>query len=182
MHEKRFSGNVDRLRSQERVERLEVPRVIQFCLEGENYSSVLDVGTGSGLFAERFAEMGLSVTGIDANFVMLPAARSFISRGNFVQATAEALPFIDQSYDLAFYGLVLHEADDPLAVLQAAHRISRRSVCLLEWPYTEQSFGPPLDDRLSPDTLERLFKQAGFTNWNCNHLENVDLYILSVKH
>lgn len=56
MHEKRFSGGLERLRSQERVERLEVPRVIQLCLEGENYTSMLDVGTGSGLFAEGFSD------------------------------------------------------------------------------------------------------------------------------
>lgn len=103
MHEKRFSGTVDRLRSQERVERLEVSRVIQFCLEGENYRSVLDVGTGSGLFAERFAERGLRVTGIDVKFEMLPAARSFVPQGDLVQATAEALPFTRKSFDMTFF-------------------------------------------------------------------------------
>ncbi len=36
------------------------------------------------------------------------------TRGYFVQAAAEALLFIEQAYDLAFYGLLLHEADDLL--------------------------------------------------------------------
>ncbi len=180
MHEKRFSGGVERLRSKERVERLEVPRVIRLCLEGDNYNSVLDAGTGSGLFAEEFAERGLRVTGIDAEFRMLPVARSFIPHGKFLKATAEALPFTDKSFDLAFYGLVLHEADDPLALLRAARRVSRKRVCVLEWPYAEQTFGPPLDDRLSPDVLENMFLQAGFSSWKCDHLENVDLYRLTI--
>ncbi len=179
MHEKRFSGGIERLRSQERMDRLEVPRVIQFCLEENNYHSVLDVGTGSGLFAEGFAGRGLRITGIDANFEMLPAARSFIPQGDFLQATAEALPFTDKSFDLAFLGLVLHEADDTLAMLQAAHRISRKRVCILEWPYIEQTFGPPLRDRLSPVKLEKLFLVAGFSSWKCDRLSHVDLYRLS---
>ena len=45
MHEKRFEGAIDRLRSPERVERLDVERVVDLCLESETATSVLDVGT-----------------------------------------------------------------------------------------------------------------------------------------
>lgn len=180
MHEKRFSGAIERLRTQERMERLEVPRVIQLCLEEINYRHVLDVGTGSGLFAEEFAERGLRVTGIDANFEMLPAARSFIPKGNFLQATAEDLPFPDKSFDLTFYGLVLHEADDPLAVLRAAYRVSRKRVSVLEWPYTEQTFGPPMAHRLNPADMAILFQKIGFHKWDSIELSNTVLYRLDI--
>jgi ubiquinone/menaquinone biosynthesis C-methylase UbiE len=180
MHEKRFSGDITRLRSAERVERLEVERVLQLCLEGGSYKDVLDVGTGSGLFAEGFAGHSMVVTGIDANPEMLPAARSYVPQGSFLQATAEELPFAQGSFDLAFYGLVLHEADDPLRVLHAAHRVSLKHVCVLEWPYREQTFGPPMEDRLSPPRLEELFHQAGFTQWECIRLKNTDLYRLEL--
>jgi ubiquinone/menaquinone biosynthesis C-methylase UbiE len=179
VHEKRFSGDIARLRSVERIERLEVERVIQLCLEGENFSDLLDIGTGSGLFAEGFSQHELAVTGIDANFEMLPAARNFIPHGRFVQATAEALPFASKSFDLTFLGLVFHEVDDPIRVLEAVRYVSRKRVCLLEWPYREQSFGPPLNDRLSPDKLEGFFQQAGFVHWECASLQNTDLYCLN---
>ncbi len=52
MHEKRFSGDINRLRSPERQERLEVERVTGLCLEGIFPKTMLDIGTGSGLFAE----------------------------------------------------------------------------------------------------------------------------------
>ena len=48
MHEKRFDGKVERLRSPERVQRLEVDRVVDLCLEGDEIRDVLDVGTGWG--------------------------------------------------------------------------------------------------------------------------------------
>jgi ubiquinone/menaquinone biosynthesis C-methylase UbiE len=178
MHEKRFSGTIERLRSAERVERLEVARVMGLCLEGMRVRSMLDVGTGSGLFAEGFAQHGLLVTGVDANPDMLPVARSFVPTGSFVQATQEALPFAAGSFDLLFFGVVLHEADDPMSTMQGAHRVSRRRVCLLEWPYKPGSSGPPLVHRLSPARLEQMFRQVGFSHWQRFKLSHTDLYRL----
>ena len=178
MHEKRFSGNINRLRSVERVERLEVGRVIQLCLEGMSLPRVLDVGTGSGLFAEWFTQHGLAVTGVDANPAMLPLARSFVPAGSFVQATEEALPFAGEAFDLSLLGLVLHEADDPLRALAEARRVTSRRICLLEWPYRAQSFGPPMEHRLSPARLEGIFEQVGFTQVQHIPMSHADLYRL----
>lgn len=139
MHEKRFHGEIDRLRSPERVERLEVERVVDQCLEGAHIESVLDVGTGSGLFAEAFARRGLQVLGVDVKPEMLEAARRYVPAGDFRQGTAEALPADDRGYDLVFLGLVLHEADDPLMALQEALRSAHQRVCILEWPYRAES-------------------------------------------
>jgi ubiquinone/menaquinone biosynthesis C-methylase UbiE len=187
MHERRFAGDISSLRSPERVERLEVHRVVQLCMEGGSFRTMLDVGTGSGLFAEEFAAHKLTTTGIDANPLMLSAARrafeqAFLSKPmpgcQFVQAIAEDPPFATGSFDLAFYGLVLHEADDALKVLQGAHRLCRQRVCVLEWPYREQTYGPPLTERLSPAKLEELYQLAGFHCWKRDELNHMDLYRL----
>ncbi len=167
------------MRSEERVERLEVERVISLCLEGIRITNMLDVGTGSGLFAEGFSKRKIHIYGIDANEDMPPAARSFVPEGNFAQATAEELPFVDGAFDLTFYGLVLHEADETLRVLQSAWRVTRKRTCILEWPYREQSFGPPLNDRLSREKLEEMFHEAGYRRWKCKELKNTVLYRLS---
>jgi ribosomal protein L11 methylase PrmA len=65
-----------------RVEFLEVERVIDLCLEAFAARSVLDVGTGTGLFAEGFAARGLKVAGIDANPAMVEAARRYVSQSS----------------------------------------------------------------------------------------------------
>jgi SAM-dependent methyltransferase len=163
------------------VERLEIERVIHLCLADGDYRDILDLGTGSGLFAEEFSKLGLEIAGLDVNFEILLAARGYVPEGKFIQALVEALPFAKGSFDLVFCGLVLHEADDPLSMLMNARRVIRKKLCVLEWPYREQTFGPSLSDRLNPARLEELFNEAGFTRWECNRLNNVDLYRLEIE-
>ncbi len=180
MHEKRFEGNIERLRAPERVERLEVERVVDLCLENSQAGSVLDVGTGTGLFAEAFAQRGLTVSGVDVNPEMLAAARRFVPKGDFREGTAEALPYTDSFSDIVFLGLVLHESDEPLKVLKEALRVVRKRVCILEWPYRDQTFGPPLAHRLNPEDLAGLFQKAGFQKWKMTDLSDTVLYMLEV--
>jgi 2-polyprenyl-3-methyl-5-hydroxy-6-metoxy-1,4-benzoquinol methylase len=66
-NERRFRGEPDSLRSDERLALLEIDRVITLSIEGLGLERVLDVGTGTGVFAEAFAAKGLEVVGIDAN-------------------------------------------------------------------------------------------------------------------
>jgi ubiquinone/menaquinone biosynthesis C-methylase UbiE len=178
VHEKRFEGSSDRLRAPERVERLEVERVIDLCLEGIHALSILDVGMGTALFTEAFFRRGLSVSGIDANPEMVVASRSYLPAGDFQGGVAESLSYLDDSFDMVFFGLLLHETDDTLKALIEAYRVARKRVCILEWPYREQPFGPPLAHRLDPEILLAFFHQAGFQNWNIDQLENTTLYRL----
>ena len=179
MYEKRFDGKVERLRTPERVARLEVERVVSRCLEAADLKSVLDVGVGSGLFAEAFAQRGLEVAGVDVNPEMIAAARQFVLEGDFREATAEALPYPDASFDLVFFGLLLHESDEPLKALQEARRVSRQRVCILEWPYQDGEFGPPLAHRLNPTEIEDLARKAGFTHLESTQLNHLAFYRLA---
>jgi ubiquinone/menaquinone biosynthesis C-methylase UbiE len=178
MHEKRFDGEIERLRAPERVRRLEVERVVSLCLDEAGLDNMLDIGSGSGLFAEAFSRQGLQVSGVDVNPAMLAAAREFVPLGDFREGIAEALPYPDASFDLVFLGLVLHESDEPLKVLQEARRVCRKRVCTLEWPYRDEEFGPPLAHRLAPTQIKELALQAGFDNMESYTLENLVLYCL----
>jgi ubiquinone/menaquinone biosynthesis C-methylase UbiE len=180
MNEKRFSGDISRLRAPERIERLEVQRVIGLCLEGGKMGSVLDVGTGSGLFAEAFAKQGLSVSGVDVNPEMVITAHRFVPRGDFHEGPSEVLPFSDNAFDLVFLGLLLHESDDTLQTLKEARRVATQRVCILEWPYREQTFGPPLAHRLNPEDLFKLFREASYRQWEIVELSNTVFYRLKV--
>ena len=84
-------------------------------------------------------------------------------------------------FNLVFFGLVLHESDEPLKVLQEARRVARQRVCILEWPYRDnESFGPPLAHRLNPTGIANLARQAGFTSVKNISLTHLSFYRLTV--
>jgi ubiquinone/menaquinone biosynthesis C-methylase UbiE len=178
-HERRFSGAPDRLRAADRIARLEVPRVVALSLAQLAPTSVLDIGTGTGVFAEAFAAGGLAVTGIDTNAELLAVAREFVPAAQFREAAAEEVPFPDRSFDLVFLGVVLHETDDPLAALREARRVARQRVVILEWAYREDSYGPPLAHRLSPAAVADLAARAGFAEVEAIPLEHTEFYRLT---
>ncbi len=163
VNERRFAGKLERLHSPERLKLLEMDRVLALSLEGLAIQSALDVGTGGGLFAKTFAERGLQVAGVDVNPEMVAAAAQYVPDSEFWQAPAENLPVPDDSYDLVFVGHVLHEVDDVVKTLQEARRAARQRVVILEWPYREQEYGPPLDHRLQHEDMVSYAPQAGFS-------------------
>ncbi len=178
-HERRFHGDAARLRAPDRIERLEVARVVALSLEGIKAASVLDVGTGTGLFAEAFASLVESVAGVDTNGELLAIARSHVPSALLAEGPAEKLPFPDGSFDLVFMGTFLHEADDPLAALSEARRVSRLRVAILEWPFKEEESGPPIGHRLRPEAIEEIASKAGLHKADRISLARMELYRFS---
>jgi len=180
VHGHRFD-QIERLRSPERVAHLEVEHVADLVLDKVPAHSLLDIGTGNGLFAEAFYKRGLTVAGIDANEKMLEAARQYLPDAVLRQAVAEEIPFLDHSFDIVFMGLVLHETDELLKSLQEARRVAIRRVAVLEWAYRIDDFGPGLEERIPPEMMTTLSKQAGFKEIETFSLEKLVLYLLSVE-
>jgi len=173
-----YHGGAERLRSGERLAGLEIPRVVGLCLSGIEAASVLDLGTGTGVFAEAFTVAGVAATGIDLNPDFLAMARTLVPQAVFLEATADDLPCDDGAHDLVFIGLALHEVDNPLGVLREARRVARLRVAVLEWPWKESTQGPPLEHRLKPDQIATLAEQAGFIRTETTELTYLSLYIL----
>ncbi len=169
------------LRSQRRLALLEVPRVVALCLEGlKNVHSLLDVGTGSGLFAEAFSARLPEVVGLDVNPDMIVLARGLVPGIRFALAPMEALPFPSQAFDVVYMGHVLHETDDLPRALSEARRCARMRVVALEWPYRQQEMGPPLAHRLSPEQVQEAAAVAGFKQVETFHLQHMTLFRLTI--
>lgn len=179
-HVRRFHGSADRLQSPERLALLEVDRVVTFAVEGLVAPRVLDIGTGTGIFAQAFSAKGFTVAGIDPNHSLLEVARGLVAGAEFKEAAAEAIPYSDGAFDVSFLGHVLHEADDPLAALKEARRVSARRVVILEWPYLQEKHGPPLEHRLRPETVEKLAMEAELGMFEHLKLTHMELYRIAV--
>lgn len=174
-HEKRFSGEAARLRRPERVALLEVERVVGLSLEGVKVRKMLDVGTGTGIFAEAFLDHKIRVTGIDPNKELLEISRSLLPSAEFIQGIAEDLPFPDKSFDLVILIHVLHETDDIRRSLSEAARVARQRVVILEWPYIDEQQGPPIGHRLHPQVIASHLTDLGFKAETIK-LKHMDFY------
>ncbi|OAN18796.1 malonyl-[acyl-carrier protein] O-methyltransferase BioC [Photobacterium jeanii] len=83
---------------------------------------LLDLGCGTGYFSEQLAAKGYQVCAADLSEQMLAqAAQRCGDKVSYQQADAEALPFADNSFDVAFSTLALQWCQDlsvPLAELR----------------------------------------------------------------
>ena len=105
-------------------------------LEGLQFESALDVGTGTGRHAIRLAERGTRVMGCDLSWEMMKVAQSkrvaVEDRLSFVQATSEAsLPFHDKYFDLVLCSLVLSHVTNLSQCIREFARVQTKSgICL----------------------------------------------------
>jgi SAM-dependent methyltransferase len=78
-------------------------------------SRLLDAGVGAGRFADRASAKGAEVFGVDLTIAVDAAYRNIGTRPNvhLFQADIFALPFRDDTFDLAYSIGVLHHTPDP---------------------------------------------------------------------
>ena len=87
---------------------------------------VLDVATGTGLVAAELLRRGFRVTGLDQSPDMLEVARErFGDRVELVEASADAIPFPDDTFDHVTVTYLLRYVDDPAATMQELARVVR---------------------------------------------------------
>jgi len=180
MKKNKFDEKVSNLRSNDRVEELEVKRVADVCLEQCLAIRLLDVGTGSGLFAEEFADRGIRTIGIDPDADMIAAARYYVTGVDFLVAQAERLPFKENTFDAVFMGMALHEITEPDKALHEAQRVSQDWVAVLEWPYPQSPDPAPAARRFKPEELQAMARKAGYRKISFVPLEHKVLYLLLV--
>ena len=109
---------------------------------------VLDVATGTGMVAQALLERGFRVTGLDQSPEMLEYARErFDGRVDLVEASAEALPFADATFDHVTFTYLLRYVDDPAATLRELARVVRPggTVAMLEFAVPGGGWRPAWD-------------------------------------
>jgi ubiquinone/menaquinone biosynthesis C-methylase UbiE len=173
-------SKITTLRRTARIAQLEVERVVGLCLGTSRITDLLDVGTGSGLFAEAFALRGVKVFGLDPDPDMIRAARCLVPAVSFHVAAAEALPFAERAVDACFMGMVLHETADPDRSLLEARRVARNLVAVLEWPPAMPTDPPPPARRFDYEEIDRMGRRTGFRDISLFPLTDMVLYRMMV--
>jgi ubiquinone/menaquinone biosynthesis C-methylase UbiE len=94
----------------------------------ENVSTILDVGCGTGISSDFFAEKKLKVTGIDPAEKLLEQNVRKISK--LITAPAELIPFKDNAFDLVISVTAIQNFDNLQKGLDEIKRVGNKRFIL----------------------------------------------------
>jgi ubiquinone/menaquinone biosynthesis C-methylase UbiE len=131
-----------------------------------------DIGCGGGFFAlpaaRMVGKMGM-VYGLDANPASIAALKEQADKEGLTNlyltsGRAEETIVCEHCADILFFGIALHDFQDPAKVLENARRILKPGGKLvdLDWKKEEMPLGPPLHIRFDEKKALRLIEEAGF--------------------
>lgn len=144
-------------------------------LEISRGSAVADFGAGSGFYtiplADKVGPEG-KVYAFDVQKDAVARIQSLARLRHFLNVDAivadlelpNATHLREAVCDLVLVASVLHQADDPAAILKEARRILKpgRMLVIVEWGGSNIAGGPPLEMRLLPPRARALAESAGF--------------------
>ena len=134
-------------------------------------SHILDIGGGWGFYAKPLASRKHHVTVLDVVKPRFQKAPVVVYQG-------KRIPFADKSFDVSLFITVLHHISDPVAVIREAHRVTRKTLIVVEdlyhhalgrwWTilrdqmYNFEFFGHPCQFKKAEEWVD-LFEGLGFT-------------------
>jgi len=119
--------------------------------------SAVEIGCGTGHFADFLVQHGLGIIGLDRAPAMLIEARRRFPSLPVVLGDAHRLPFRDASTDLALFVTTLEFLEDPMRALREAVRVARQGVVVIA--LNRHSFGG-VSRRWGPQRRRALLGQA----------------------
>ncbi len=85
--------------------------------------SFLEVGCGLGYFSQEAKKRGAKVTGIDIGKKLIARCRKEIPGGRFIVASADKLPFANNSFDIVLCTEVIEHVNKPLKTISEIKRV-----------------------------------------------------------
>ena len=126
-------------------------------------ATVLDVGCGTGVFLRLCADRGAGVSGIDATDDLLARARTRVPEADLRLGDMQKLPFRDDAFDLVTGFTSFFYADDVVAALCEAARVSRDRVVVHTFGRPERCDVLPDDSDWRPEIVEEVVARAALT-------------------
>ena len=132
----------------------------------------IDLGCGRGFFAIPAAKIvgkEGNVYGVDRNPGFLEelerrAKGEGLTNIHSIVGKAEDTVLCEGCADFVFFGIVLHDFDDPAKVLKNAKRMLKSTGRLidLDWKKEHMNFSPPYKRRFTEGQSKKLIENAGF--------------------
>jgi len=174
-HQKFDMAKLERLNDPGRFESM-IPEVMWRALGQPTPDVIVEIGAGTGLFAERFSQFAPQVTvyAVDMAPEMIAwmtehrsgvvAEEGRLPRLVPLLSTETTVPLDDGVADLVIMLNVHHELADPAATYAEAYRLLRPAgqVLIVDWAARETPKGPPQAIRASVAALDEALAAEGF--------------------
>jgi ubiquinone/menaquinone biosynthesis C-methylase UbiE len=144
-------------------------------------ATVLEVCSGSGMMAEKFARAGAITTASDFSFAAVSRMRERARRFSFdlttLVADAENLPFADRHFDIVAVHDGLHHLEHPEKAIREMARIASKGVLIMDPAHAmltrlavKLGIAEDVEDagnevkRLNPRAVASILREYGFNN------------------
>lgn len=140
-------------------------------------SVILDIGCGTGNYADALQRIAKSVIGVDSSTGMIEQAQAKFPELPLICGDATILPFSSEAFDGAFAIQVLHHVREKELFLKETYRVLKEGACLAIdscshrqmrtfWDYYYFPKGLEVDLARIPDAEEiaSLLERSGFSN------------------
>ena len=97
----------------------------------KDFTRILDVGCGNGIFIHRFENEYANIIGVDVNLAALKKGKKHV-KSDLICASADCLPFRENQFDLVLAVNLLHHADNPIEVLGEMRRVASQNLYIIE--------------------------------------------------
>lgn len=132
----------------------------------------VDIGCGDGFFSFPAARMvgssgkvyGLDIDSEAIKCMTQRAEEEGLTNLVLAVGKAEQLVLCEACADFVFFGIVLHDFDEPSKVLMNAKRMLKPTGCLVDvdWRKESMELGPPFAIRFSEQETVSLLERTGF--------------------
>lgn len=128
-----------------------------------------DIGCGTGYFTIPASRRVKKVFAIDVQKEMLDILGEKINKQKLTNIEAilseeASIPLPDNSVDVLLMANVFHELEDRSSILKEGKRILSGNgiLVIVDWKKMEMDFGPPVEERLTPEEVISICKDNGF--------------------
>ncbi len=172
-------------------------RIIKTALVGSAPFYLLDVGCGPGVDAITLADYAEKIVGVDFSPQAIKVAQELAkeyekdSKISFLCCDAEKLPFEEETFDAVFCMNFMHHLEKPEKALREMTRVLKKRGKLLVVEMNPRNIQMNIISRLlkherlilrnSPQYLESLFSQAGFSKIEMSFHEYVCQPLVSFR-
>ncbi|WP_102344946.1 class I SAM-dependent methyltransferase [Bacillus sp. Marseille-P3661] len=159
----------EKLLDPKRQERIHPNQVIE-ALELKESDTILDLGAGNGYYTIPLANSTKEkVIAVDIERKMLDllqerAAQLQVKNITYVESNLEEIQLDDNSAEKGLVAFVTHEIPDLDKALSEFRRLIKPGgkLVVLDWEAIEMEQGPPLNERISSDTMLKILEDNGF--------------------